>query len=104
MVDHLFDELDRFEVDLLDDLSFDGIRDSFRNWTQQAVSPLQVEVAREFVRQKIELAQSLGFTLSTSRIRRGRATFDVTVLRDARGRFVSTGGSNVRKFLDEAGF
>ena len=104
MVDHLFDELDRWEVDLLDDLSRDGIRDSFREWAKQAVSPAQAEAAREFVAAKIELARSLGYTLTTSRVRRGRQTVQATVLRDRQGRFVRTGGARINQFLNEAGF
>jgi hypothetical protein len=99
MADHLFDELDRWEVDLLDDLSYDGVRQSLANWTGEAVSPAQAQAARDYVQQKIEQAAEMGFTLGTSRIRRGRTTVETTVLRDALGRFVSTGGANIRQRL-----
>ena len=103
MADHLFDELDRWEVDLLEDLSDDGIRQSFNNWTGEAVSPAQARIARAYVASKIAQAEGMGFTLGTSRIRRGRTTIETTVLRDALGRFVATGGSNVRQRLQREG-
>lgn len=104
MVDHLFDELDRWDVDLFDDDSYDGIRNTMIAWTGGPITHAQAEVAREYVRQQKELAKSLGFTLSTSRVREGRQTVTRGVLRDARGRFVARGTQRIKTFLDEAGF
>ena len=99
MADHLFEELDRWEVDLLDDLSDEGIRDSFRNWQQQAVSPEQMSALRDYRDRFVAEAAAQELTLTSSRIRRGRTTIETTVLRDARGRFVATGVANVRRRL-----
>jgi hypothetical protein len=101
MADHLFDELDRWEVDLLDDLSYDGIRTSFQNWAGYRPNAVQGQAARDYVDSKIAQAAEMGFTLGTSRIRRGRTTVETTVLRDALGRFVSTGGANIRQRLQQ---
>ena len=99
MADHLFDEFDRWEVDLLDDISSEGIRDSFQAWAGYVPTEEQRLAARKYVDSKIAEAADMGFTLGTSRIRRGRTTVETTVLRDARGRFVSTGGANIRQRL-----
>ena len=104
MADHLFDELDRWEVDLLDDVSYDGIRNSLIAWTGGAVTHRQAEVAREYVRVQQELAKSLGFSISTTRVREGRQTVERTVLRNSRGQFIARGGRRIKTFLDEAGF
>lgn len=104
MADHLFDELDRWDVDLFDDDSDEGIRNTLIAWTGGAVTHFQAEIAREYVRQQKELAQSLGFTISSSRVREGRRIVQRGVLRDARGRFITRGTQRIKKFLDEAGF
>jgi hypothetical protein len=101
MPDHFFDELERWEVDLLDDISDSGIFQSLDNWQGYEPTRPQWDAARKYVAAQIARAQEMDMTLTTSRIRRGNVTVETTVLRDALGRFVRTGAANIRARLRE---
>lgn len=103
MADHLFDELDRWEVDLLEDISWQGMFHALESWQGYQPTGPQRATAQRYVESKRAQAEGMGFTLGTSRIRRGRTTVEATVLRDALGRFVATGGANVRQRLEQRG-
>ncbi len=104
MPDHWADELDRWEVDILDAEDEESLRNALRAWLGQAPSPFQIETAKAVPRRYQEIAQSLGFTVTTTRLREGTRIVPRASLRDARGRFIARGTERVKNFLREAGF
>lgn len=101
MADHLFDELDRDEVDLFNDADGLSIREKLQNWLGTAPSAFQISVAEDKHAQMVEVAAAVGLRISTSVVREGLRNVERTVLRDARGRFVARGGTRVRQFLED---
>lgn len=101
MADHLFDELDRDEIDLFGDDDGLSIREKLRTWLGYAPSPFQTDVAEQKVEQMRSTAEAFGFRVETHPLREGQRLVERTVLRDARGRFVARGARRVSTFLEE---
>ena len=106
-MDSFEDALDRLDFDWGEDYDNQGLIDAlalalgmpFRSGVFRP-SPEQIRVAEENKQRRDQVMTDLGFQVGSFR----RGGVQVTQLRDARGRFVTSGASNITARLSEEAF
>ena len=93
------DVLDRYDFDWYDLQSSDSdaIREQLRNVLGMSPAGRQMDIARDMIARRQEQLTDLGYTVGTFQ-RGGRP---VQQMRDARGRFVTSGLQNISARLGE---
>jgi len=102
MTEEFEDVLDRYDFDWYDLQSSDAdaIKEQLRRVLNQAIAPEQARIATEMIARRQEQLTDLGYTVGTFQ----RGGIQVQQMRDARGRFVTSGLQNISARLSEESF
>ena len=102
MTEEFEDVLDRYDFDWYDLQSSDAdaIKEQLRRVLNQAIAPEQARIATAMIQRRQAQLTDLGYTVGT--FQRGGQVMQQ--MRDARGRFVTSGLQNISAMLTEESF